>query len=117
MSQMHSLDATTITLPDPQPKPTSLDGQLESSLELWVSADGELESGVWECSPGTFTASRDGYDEVCTIVSGRATVTDSDGVVTELSAGSALVTPAGWRGTWVVHETVRKTYVIRNLAV
>lgn len=107
-------NALTRALPAGSPKPTSLDGQLESSLDIWVSEDGSLETGIWECSPGTFTATREGYDEVATILSGRATVVDGDGVVTELAAGSVLVTPAGWTGTWTVHESMRKVYVIRT---
>ena len=106
--------AETVQLPGSTRKPTSLDGQVESFVDVWVSPDGAVEMGIWECTPGTFTATRDGYDEICTVVSGTATVTDSDGVTTELSPGSILVTPAGWAGTWVLHETVRKTYVIRN---
>lgn len=109
-------DASAIALSAPTPKPTSLDGQLESSVELWVSPDGSCETGVWECTAGTFTARRDGYDEVCVVVSGRATVTDSNGVVTELSPGSTLITPSGWSGTWVIPETLRKIYTIRTIA-
>ena len=111
-----SVHAETMTMPAPQLKSTSLDGQLESFVDTWVSTDGAIEAGVWECTAGTFTASRDGYDEVCTIVSGTATVTASDGTVTELSPGTVFVTPAGWTGTWRLHTTVRKTYVIRNLS-
>jgi uncharacterized cupin superfamily protein len=86
-------------LPQPSPKPTSVDGQAESSRDIWVSPDGRFETGIWECSPGTFTATRDGYDEVATILVGSATVTDSHGVVTEIGPGSVLVTPAGWSGS------------------
>lgn len=107
--------AMTQDLPPRVPKPTSVDGQTETSLDVWVSPDGHLETGIWECDPGTFTATREGYDEVATILSGRATVVDSTGVSTELAAGSVLVTPAGWAGTWTVHETMRKIYVIRTL--
>lgn len=105
-----------VELPAPAPKPTSLDGQYESSLDVWVSRDGRLETGVWECEPGTFTATRDGYDEIATILSGSATVTDGAGVTTELVAGSILVMPAGWTGTWTIHETLRKVYVIRTVS-
>lgn len=111
----HSPSSHELSLPTPQPKPTSLDGQLESSVDVWVSDDGLLETGVWECSPGTFTATRDGYDEVATILAGSATVVDSLGVTIEIGPGSVIVTPAGWTGTWTVHETLRKTYVLRTL--
>jgi uncharacterized protein len=106
------LDAATADLPEPVAKPTSLDGQLEATLSAWQPADGSVDVGVWECGPGRFTAVRDGFTEVCQILSGRATIEGEDGVSAELQAGSAIVLPSGWRGTWTVHETVRKTYVM-----
>lgn len=109
-------DALVLELPPHTPKPTSLDGQTESSATLWESEDGLLETGVWECTPGTFTAFRDGYDEIAHIVSGSATVESNDGAIVQLAPGSTLITPAGWKGTWIVHDTVRKVYVIRTLA-
>ena len=104
--------ATTTALPEPVAKPTSLDGQLEATLEAWKAADGSIDVGVWECGPGRFTAVRDGFTEVCQILAGRATIEGEDGVGAELGPGSAVVLPSGWRGTWTIHETVRKTYVI-----
>jgi uncharacterized cupin superfamily protein len=105
-------DAPSRDLGAPAPKPTSTTGQQEASAELWTSPDGATEVGVWECDPGTFTAVRDGMAEVCQILSGRATITGEDGTVAEVGPGSTLVLPDGWRGTWQVHETVRKTYVM-----
>lgn len=102
-------DAHLAVLPAAVAKPTSLTGQSESTLEVW--SDGTTEAGIWECEPGTFTAVRDGFHEVCQILSGRATLTAEDGQVTELGPGSTVVLPDGWKGTWVVHETMRKTYV------
>jgi len=117
MTMTHSCeDANTAALATPTPKPTSLDGQLESSLDIWTSVDGVFETGVWECTPGRFTATRDGYDEVATILLGTATVVDANGVTTELRPGSVLVTPAGWSGTWTVHESLRKVYAIRTVS-
>ena len=109
-------DANSTVLPPAVLKPTSRDGQQETSLELWTAPDGLCETGVWECSPGTFTATRDGYDEVAIILSGRATVVDAEGQSTELTPGSVFVTPAGWTGTWTLHETMRKSYVIRQVS-
>jgi uncharacterized cupin superfamily protein len=104
--------AATAALPEAAPKPTSLDGQLESTLVAWQAADALIDVGVWECGPGRFTAVRDGVSEICQILCGRATIEGEDGVSAELEAGSAIVLPSGWRGTWTVHETVRKTYVM-----
>lgn len=98
-------------LPQPTAKPTSLTGQHESTLVLWDDGSGS-SSGIWECEPGTFTATRDDFTEVCQIVSGRATVVGEDGTSAELAPGSLLILPQGWRGTWTVHETIRKTWVM-----
>ena len=93
------------------PKPTTLTpGQVEASLALWQGMPG-VESGVWEASPGIFTATRDGYHEVCVVVAGSVTVTEEGGDPIDLAAGDLFVTPAGWRGIWEVHEDLRKVYV------
>lgn len=112
---IHAPDARTLPLPPHASKPTSLDGQTESTAITWTSVDNVVESGVWECNAGTFTASRDGYDEVAVILAGTATVTSDAGDTAEVGPGSTLVTPAGWTGKWTVHETVRKVYVLRTV--
>jgi len=98
------------------PKPTSLTpGQSEGSTEFWTApgeSPGPIETGVWEANPGTFEATRDGYHELCYLLSGRVTLTEHGEQPLEVAAGDLFVTPAGWRGTWQVHETVRKVYVI-----
>jgi uncharacterized cupin superfamily protein len=101
----------SVSLGEYAAKPTAVTpGQVEASLALWEGMPG-VESGVWEASPGTFTATRDGYHEVCVVVSGRVTVTEDGGEPIELAAGDLFVTPAGWSGVWEVHERLRKVYV------
>lgn len=82
----------------------------ESTNVLW--ANNQLDVGIWECTPGQFAATRDGYDEVFMCLSGQATMTSSDGLRFDLSAGSVLYTPAGFKGIWHVTETFRKVYCI-----
>ncbi|MEY4899460.1 MAG: hypothetical protein RL294_1271 [Actinomycetota bacterium] len=112
---IHAPDANAMPLPPHAPKPTSIDGQVESSAAMWKSEDGLAETGVWECTAGTFTASRDGYDEVAVILSGKATVVSDAGDTVVVGPGSTLITPAGWIGTWTVHENIRKVYVLRTI--
>jgi uncharacterized protein len=102
-------DSRAVTMPESQPKPTSLTDQRESTLSVW--SGGAIDTGVWECGPGEFTADRSEATEVCHIVSGSGTVVGEDGVRAEIGPGSLLVLPRGWRGTWHVTETIRKTYV------
>ena len=101
-------------LGDFAPKPTSLtDGQQEAAKTLWQSPDGRLKIGVWECTPGHFTADRTAAGEYCHILSGRASVTNADGFGTrEIGPGDLLVLPQGWTGEWVIHEQMRKLFVI-----
>lgn len=104
-------DAREASLNEFAPKPTATTADVaEASVELW--ADGAASAGYWECTPGTFTAVRDGYTEVCEIAWGSATVQSESGESVQLRAGSTLIMPDGWRGTWTVHEQLRKLYVI-----
>ncbi|WP_347344516.1 cupin domain-containing protein [Microbacterium sp.] len=105
-------DARTADAGEHHPKPTAAQpGQTESSRTVWESAEG-IRSGVWEVTPGTFDSTRPGYHEMCQIVSGRATITEPDGTSFEIGPGSLFITPEGWVGTWEVHETLRKTWVV-----
>lgn len=95
-------------------KPTTLtEGQCEASARLWTSPDGRTSIGVWECTPGRFTADRGKTAEYCHIISGSATVSNQDGsVVRRIGPGDLLVLPLGWMGEWVIHTQMRKLYVL-----
>lgn len=87
-------------------------GVMEAVAELWVDTHRGVDVGIWECTPGRFSATRDGYSEICVLLSGRVTLEVEGQKPIPLCAGDTFVTPSGWRGTWHVHETVRKIYVI-----
>jgi len=96
------------------PKPTTLTpGQEEALQPLWESLDGRTKVGIWDCTEGRFTADRTEAAELCHILSGRATVINQDGGGERtVGAGDLLILPQGWRGEWIIHEEVRKTYVL-----
>ena len=81
-----------------------------SGTTLW-SGEGAQEAGVWECTPGPSRWSLDD-NEVVYILSGRMTVTPDGGEPTEVGPGDTAVFPRGWAGTWQIHETIRKLYVL-----
>jgi hypothetical protein len=98
-----------------KPKPTSLTrGQLEASLTLWRSPDGTERTGVWECTPGRFTADRSKETELCYIISGKASLKRTDGETSVLGPGDVLVLPRGWRGEWEVIEHVKKFFSVTS---
>ena len=105
-------DVRTCDAGEHRPKATAKQpGQTESSRTLWESAEG-IRSGVWEVTPGTFDSTRPEYHELCQIVSGSATITEPDGTSFEVVPGALFITPEGWVGTWEVHETLRKAWVV-----
>lgn len=108
-------DAATTNPGEYATKPTSITpGQSEVSLKVWE--DNGVRTGIWEVTPGIFTGTRDGYNEICQILTGKATITEKDGTSFDIGPGSLFVTPAGWEGTWTVHETMRKMWVVQELS-
>ncbi|WP_336659136.1 cupin domain-containing protein [Leucobacter sp. USHLN153] len=90
-------------------KPTALtSGQTEASLAVWEND--RVSTGLWECTPGDFTATREGYSEICTILSGRVTIEVEGREPEEFGPGDVMVMPSGWAGVWRVHEPLRKHY-------
>ena len=79
---------------------------------LFATDDGAISTGVWQCGPGDSRWDFTDNGEFIHVLSGSMTCREDDGTVTEIAAGSTAVFPRGWAGTWTVHETLRKVYVI-----
>ena len=82
---------------------------LPAGLTLWQ--DGDQEIGVWECDPGPSYWKLE-TNEAIHIVSGRMTCTPDGGEPQDIGPGDSAVFPRGWAGTWQIHETIRKLYVL-----
>lgn len=96
-------------------KPTTLtQGQQEAATALWTSPDGKIEIGVWECSPGRFTADRALAAEFCHFLEGSIVMTDAQGQRRTLGPGDAILLPRGWKGTWEIARHTRKIYVMMS---
>ena len=76
-------------------------------LKTWEN----VETGLWECTPGGWTVGDRPDEESVIILAGRARGTEASGAVTEISEGSTDVFPRGWYGRWDVEETIVKYYV------
>lgn len=109
-------DLANLDLGEFAPKPTTFtEGQVEAAKQLWASENGVTKIGVWECTPGRFSADRTKSSEICHILSGSATVVGKQGGDERtIGAGDVLVLPLGWEGEWTIHEQVRKTYVLTS---
>lgn len=106
-------DLATLDLGPFEPKPTSVEGnQQEAARSLFTSADGLVDCGVWECTPGRFTANREKAAEICHLLSGRVTLHNSDGSTRDIGAGEMFALPLGWVGEWTIHEQTRKIYTM-----
>jgi uncharacterized protein len=73
--------------------------------------DGGPETGIWQCTAGPSYWVQE-ENEFVYILSGSLTVTPDGGKPATFGAGDCAMFPRGWRGTWDLHETVRKVYVL-----
>ena len=101
------------------PITTDLDGWKKidgnPAMKTWVlhtSNDGNMISGVWECTPGSYHATYKAYEFVH-ILKGRIVITPDGGTPVTVSAGDAFVVEANFKGTWKIEEAVRKHFDIR----
>ncbi len=90
-----------------------LEGELATAgVSLWEADDEHVSTGVWQCSPGLSRWEFTDTGEFIQVISGHMTCSRDDGTSMDLTAGSTAVFPPGWAGTWLIHETLRKVYVI-----
>jgi hypothetical protein len=82
-----------------------------SGATVWKDEASGAESGIWVCTPGPSYWSLE-TNEFVHVVAGSMTVTEDGGSPVSLTAGDTVVFPVGWKGTWEIHETLRKLYVI-----
>lgn len=115
MSTIHTFaahDTAAADLGAHAAKPTATTaGMTEAAMSVWSGGSNDrIDTGLWECTPGVFPATREGYTEICTILSGRVTLEVAGAEPEEFGPGDVMVMPSGWTGTWHVHEPLRKHY-------
>jgi hypothetical protein len=107
--------AATAELEDwgPLEEATSEDIPMQThGLEVWTGPEGSGQStGIWQCTAGPSYWVQE-ENEFIYILSGSLTVTPDGGKPVTFGAGDSAMFPRGWRGTWDLHETVRKVYVL-----
>lgn len=108
---------TTDTLTWPEPAAIAperiLAGSPVASTVVLHDADG-YQLGLWRVSEGSFVTDHAGYLEYIHILEGRGQLIDDEGTVAALEPGVTVLMNAGWKGRWVVEETIVKTYTMVN---
>jgi uncharacterized cupin superfamily protein len=97
--------------PAPADVPEPVTGRPQTRL-LPLVDDGLRSAGLWSCTPGAFRSDHTGYVEFMHVIDGMAELRGDDGTVWHVSAGTVLVIPDGWVGTWVVEKKVIKSYAM-----
>ena len=89
-----------------------LEGDPKQACRLdFGNLDGQLMSGVWECTPGKMEFVYP-FSELCTLLEGKVTVTDSDGRAVTYGPGDSFYIAQGEKVLWEVHERVRKCFFL-----
>ncbi len=98
------------------PSTGDLDGWVvtegKPSMKTWVlhsSKDGEMVSGIWECTKGSYHATYTAYEYVV-LIKGRIVITPDGGTPVTVQAGDAFVVEKDFKGTWKIEEDVRKHF-------
>ncbi|MFM7772504.1 MAG: cupin domain-containing protein [Acidimicrobiaceae bacterium] len=94
-----------------QPSAEPLTGEIMTRAKVFLD-NPTVTAGTWECEPGASRWEFTTRGEVIYVLSGRMTVHQDGDDPVELTAGSSCIFPIGWKGTWTVHETLRKVFVV-----
>jgi uncharacterized protein len=115
MQTIHKLPPTSGS----NPITDDLDGWVVTAgtpkMKTWVlntSAAGDMMSGIWECTKGTYHATYTAYEYVV-LIAGRITITPDGGTPVTVQAGDSFVVEPTFKGTWVIEEDVRKHFDFR----
>lgn len=82
---------------------------VQQAQNLFQSADGRFNSGIWRAEKGTWRVVFS-ESEFCHLLEGVIIVRGDDGSETTFRAGDAFVSPAGFTGTWEIVEPAKKFY-------
>jgi len=108
---LRSLD--TLSFAELVLKPTAVNGTApkDATDSTFGTQASRVDLGFWQCSPGSFTTSRNGVNEVILVLEGKATLVSDGGERVDHQAGDMVLIPDGWSGVWEIHEQFKKQYI------
>ncbi len=78
---------------------------------LDAAKDGQINTGIWQATPGLTHSIKGELFEFCFILEGVVELTPEGGEPVTYKAGDCFVMKPGYVGTWRTIETVKKIYV------
>lgn len=103
--------STSVSYDRPRPDRLLTGNPLRSTWSYYEESG--VSSGIWSCEIGSWSiAFADNKSEFFHVISGRITITDSDGEQQSFGPGEAGVIPEGFTGAFQVVEPVTKHYVV-----
>ncbi len=87
----------------------------DPSFMTWAldsSRDGQVQTGIWEATPGETISIKGELFEFCHILEGVIELTEDGQAPITYRKGDSFIMKPGYRGIWKTIETVRKIYVI-----
>ncbi len=106
----HLASAATAELEDWGPLEEATGEPMQTSGAYLWQQDGQ-EIGIWECAAGPSYWKLEQHEFVH-ILSGSMTVTPDGGEPLDINAGDTAFFANGWAGTWQIHSTIRKVFVL-----
>ena len=82
--------------------------------DIAQTADGVVQTGVWEATPGAYRSIKGATFEFCVILSGVSELIEDGKEPRRIVAGDAFAMHPGFTGVWKVIETTRKLWVSRD---
>lgn len=90
--------------------------QVARDALMFTSSDQKVTAGVYQANAGKSTVNEPyGVDEFMWFLEGQVTLTSTDGTVTVINAGDAVLLPKEWTGVWESTD-YKKVYVIYSPA-
>jgi uncharacterized cupin superfamily protein len=101
------------------PADVIIEGDPVQTVQLYVdNAETGAKFGTWDCQAGTFRATMESIIEFCTIIEGKAVITDlDDGSKRTVRTGDTFVMNPGMRTEWYVETYIKKHFAITAVKV
>ncbi len=88
------------------------DDHTELNHTFFSTPDESVLTGVWECAPCREEIDAYPVHEMVSVISGKLTVTNSEGKAETFTAGDTFYIAKGAKCIWHIEETLRKFYMI-----